>query len=1110
MIISSRSLAIFFTFAFVASVFTTVDRAAAQSSNDDPCDVDAPNAIVGTEGKDQLNGTNGADVIIGLGGDDVINGKDGDDIVCAGGGDDKVNGQKGDDVIYGGDGNDRINSHDGDDLVDGGPGDDNLAGGGGNDNIDGQDGVDIVDGGNGTDVCDDAERHTKCETVTDNGPPSTDPVNSDDLVLFESDDVRITYRQSGNASGKVQATVTIENLSNDTIQDWTLILSTDIAFQASGGAGAVGNEGDKLLVQPNGSGPIREIAGQDQVTVDLAADAESSSVLPPAYALLLEGGMSLTDDGDNDGVPDYIEVDSGLDTSNGDSDNDGLSDALEFMVRFDPSAQDSDSNGIADGDEDSDGDNLTNLEEDQIGTALLSPDTDRDQLDDGTEVDNGTDPLNPDTDGDGVSDGLEIQNGSDPKVADSAFNVTQVGPSGHATQPSVTIDGLSASQVSSFSIARLPANRPFVNQDTPGLIDQPYEFILDGEFDTAQVSFSYDPALNSPTFDPAIYKFDEETQVLRELPNQTVDGDTVAAEITSFSEYVLLDRFEFNKVWLFKFLEDTNGGDTFDKLDIAFVIDSSGSMTSTDPNDLRLDVTKDFVQRLSSNSRGGIVDFDSSYTILSGLTSDKQQLIDAVDGINSSGGTSISSAVTGALQLFAPESDPDTQRVVVLLTDGRGSYAESLTDQAALANITIYTVGLGQGVDQALLTSIAEGTGGKYYPASQAEELSEVFESISDASDLQQDSDNDGLSDYYEKEIQAGRLRIGTGRTIGQIDPFDPDSDNDGLLDGEELSIVSFELNETERRVYGFLKSDPLKVDTDDDGKDDSTDDFPLVYNPSDMEIHQSANREGRRKEPDRNNFQVPPSQLVADDLTFNDYTRGELADVYGEVLAASAKLTPEWLIWWELDKIFDVGRFGANEAHQQVVTDLRNQFRNGNGGQPSTPVTVADNYDPAKFDFYRGRLNETAGQSDEMQAYLNTATSTIVSSIKSNRGDLEHLTLEDDLSQNYLYKEFENSIRYPRFDFSVRDPNERALSIAIHAFHGFAIEIKDYKLDGNSFSGTLVFRSYDHFGLDPDDEIVYPGFVDWFTLQHYDRFEGKYVPPLAIVEQEVPITGAL
>jgi len=42
------------------------------------------------------------------------------------------------------------------------------------------------------------------------------------------------------------------------------------------------------------------------------------------------------------------------------------------------------------------------------------------------------------------------------------------------------------------------------------------------------------------------------------------------------------------------------------------------------------------------------------------------------------------------------------------------------------------------------------------------------------------------------------------------------------------------------------------------------------------------------------------------------------------------------------------------------------------------------------------------------------------------------------------------------------------------------------------------------------DDEIAGYGFVDWFTLQHYDRFGGRYVPSLVEVDVDVPFSGSL
>lgn len=65
-----------------------------------------------------------------------------------------------------------------------------------------------------------------------------------------------------------------------------------------------------------------------------------------------------------------------------------------------------------------------------------------------------------------------------------------------------------------------------------------------------------------------------------------------------------------------------------------------------------------------------------------------------------------------------------------------------------------------------------------------------------------------------------------------------------------------------------------------------------------------------------------------------------------------------------------------------------------------------------------------------------------------------------------------------------------------------------DFNANTKEFSGKLVFRFYDHFGLDKTDHIDAPGFCDWFVLQHYDKFNGKYAPFITEVEFEVDIKG--
>lgn len=290
------------------------------------------------------------------------------------------------------------------------------------------------------------------------------------------------------------------------------------------------------------------------------------------------------------------------------------------------------------------------------------------------------------------------------------------------------------------------------------------------------------------------------------------------------------------------------------------------------------------------------------------------------------------------------------------------------------------------------------------------------------------------------------------------------------------------------------------------DGADPSDPGDPL---PTDMLIHQSSFREGRRKAPEPQHPPVPADPRVADDLTFNDYNFDELTDLGWAFWVA--RITPESLMWAEFNDIMNFGKLGADADYAQSVDDLRDAFRYGRGGQSAGTVSVDDNFDPGRY-LYRGSgtaLSRAVGASPQEKAYTDKAGQIIKQSLIDNKGRTDQLNVQEDLSKNLLFQEFlRQDVKYPVYDFSLWDANQRALSIAIHQFHGHTIALKDYKVEGNSFSGKLVFHSYDHFGLDPDDEITEYGFIDWFTLQHYDRFDGKYPPPIAHADIEIPISG--
>ncbi|MBU5673998.1 DUF3289 family protein [Paenibacillus brevis] len=862
-----------------------------------------------------------------------------------------------------------------------------------------------------------------------------------------------------------------------------------------------------------GSIPVNEVWSVEGIGLDvgynllrLSAQANDGTEVMKEYIIVnfdesnLDNlGIDREKDSDGDGISDYYEEHYGLSATSKDTDGDGLSDLDEIItLKLNPLEQDSDNNGIPDGDEDKDNDGLGNLAELAHGTSLVNPDTDGDGLMDGEEVNTYmTDPLKADTDGDGLSDGWEVKIGSDPLVAEEKFSRTvSVEDNDARAVPSVTVEGVQAEQVHSLAVNRVEDG--ILNDATiPGYIDAGYNFSINGTFEKATISFKWDEdSMTAENFVPRIYYFDEMTQLLEELPNQQVAGNTVSVETGHFSKYILLNKTEYDQVWTYKFLYDEDGEDPYAGMDIVFVIDSSGSMSTNDRSNVRISVTREFIDILTDNDRGAVVDFDSSAKVLSGFSSDKEALSRAAGQIDSSGGTTLTSGIASALNLFTGSGREDVLKYIIMLTDGEGSYDTSLTKRAADNGIVIYTVGLGSSVSTSVLTAMAQGTGGSYYPASDADQLYGIFDTIAETSDLYKDTDRDGISDYHEKEMQAGRLRLGTGGAMIRVNYLDADGDGDGLKDGEEIKIIK-----AGDKVYAYLYSNPNMEDTDGDGLNDAVDNRRLIPDANEALIHQSAYREGILKSASQGEYPV------SDDLTFNDYTYWELLDL-GPVFSV-ARITPEFMIWGEMAVLFSVGKTGASDDMKFVLEDLVSTFRYDNRNNEGTSVSYGDVFDTNKYIKYKNsKLDNAVINDSSTQDYVDLIRDFVVQELSNNHGDLSKLEYKPDSNQNAVnnYVNQFSSSPYPVFT----EKTNLALSLAIHAFHGHNVAIEDFKNDGDRFSGKLVFHFYDHFGLDADDEIVWLGFVDWFTLQHYERFNGKYVPFITTIDYEVSFSGSI
>lgn len=227
---------------------------------------------------------------------------------------------------------------------------------------------------------------------------------------------------------------------------------------------------------------------------------------------------------------------------------------------------------------------------------------------------------------------------------------------------------------------------------------------------------------------------------------------------------------------------------------VILAMDVSGSMCSTDIRPTRLEVAQAaatrFIERQAAQTQIGIVAFSGLAAIIQAPTGDRATLTAAVESLLTGRWTAIGSGILASIDAIA-EIDPSVApseldgraglppsavipgahvpAIVVVLTDGannRGPEPVDAAQQAADRGIRVFTIGYGtadggamsgqcrmrfigrepgggsgfvgsgggggfrRGIDEATLVAVAELTGGTYYPAESADELSEVFDAL--------------------------------------------------------------------------------------------------------------------------------------------------------------------------------------------------------------------------------------------------------------------------------------------------------------------------------------------------------------------------------------------
>ncbi|MDX6342115.1 MAG: Ca-activated chloride channel [Trebonia sp.] len=212
---------------------------------------------------------------------------------------------------------------------------------------------------------------------------------------------------------------------------------------------------------------------------------------------------------------------------------------------------------------------------------------------------------------------------------------------------------------------------------------------------------------------------------------------------------------------------------------IMLAIDTSGSMCATDVQPNRLTAAEQsagaFIKSQAGGPRIGIVVFSGTAVVLVPPTANTQQLLNALGGLTAGGATAIGEAVLTSLDAIA-QVDPTVaptgatvkrnlgagyaDDVVVVLTDGsnnRGVDPPAAARQAAARGVRVFTIGYGTSnpaqlacsstqfggfggfggggggggnpfqADYAALMQISKATGGTFYRAQDASQLSSAL-----------------------------------------------------------------------------------------------------------------------------------------------------------------------------------------------------------------------------------------------------------------------------------------------------------------------------------------------------------------------------------------------
>ncbi len=173
-------------------------------------------------------------------------------------------------------------------------------------------------------------------------------------------------------------------------------------------------------------------------------------------------------------------------------------------------------------------------------------------------------------------------------------------------------------------------------------------------------------------------------------------------------------------------------GETRQPVGIVLALDSSGSMKGKPLFDAK-DAARIFIDEMKPHDKIAIIGFSSTPQLLTGFTSDRIALYDALEKIQAEGETAFYDALYLALEAGAQEKL--SQQNIVILSDGRDTQSThtpaEIVDKAAAQDVAIFAFGLtSPEFQEAPLREVSEATSGRFSLVTDSQSLAGFYSEL--------------------------------------------------------------------------------------------------------------------------------------------------------------------------------------------------------------------------------------------------------------------------------------------------------------------------------------------------------------------------------------------